>query len=161
MLLYFLYTRILDELCTFVQLVLPKLPFFRSYTTLNDECAIFRTYDGVVLDPPRLATIFRRALLSMGIKYTGSITDLRRASVTLTGKYCPDKHELMSLFLGHSRKVHDKHYRIQLGHTGLFKAFQVLEAVQSNDIAQPDLSIFTNGQESLKLSGSSFDVSNE
>ena len=37
----------------------------------------------------------------------------------------------MALFLGHSRRVHDKRDRIQLGHVGLPQVFKQLEIIQS------------------------------
>ena len=48
----------------------------------------------------------------------------------MTGKYDPSLHEVMPLFLGHSRKAHDKYYRINLGHDGLSHAFTKLESFQ-------------------------------
>ena len=67
----------------------------------------------------------------MEINFPGTITDLRKASATLTGKFCPEMHDVMSLFMGHSRKTHEKYYRIHLGHDGLINVFMALEKMQS------------------------------
>ena len=69
------------------------------------------TYDG--------SALLRKFLLTMGIEFNGTITDFRKAAATLTGKLNPNLHETMAIFLGHSRKAHDRYYRIQYGHDGL------------------------------------------
>ena len=124
----FLSSSSFDDLLTFVNFVVPKLPKFVSgIHTLLKTSHVFYTFDGTVLNSSRLTPLFRKALLNMGISFSGTVTDLRKASATLTGKYFPQMHELMSLFLEHSRKVHDKNYRIHLGHDGLIQAYKALE----------------------------------
>ena len=81
--------------------------------------------------PDSRTPIFRKALAKMEIVYPGTITDLRKASATLTGKFCPQMHDVMSLFMGHSRNTHENNYRIHLGHDGLINAFMALEKMQS------------------------------
>ena len=71
-------------------------------------------------------------LLHIGIHFSGTITDLRKAAETLTGKLAPNLHELMALFLCHSPKTHDEYYRIHLGHDGFSEAFEKLETFQTS-----------------------------
>ena len=40
----------------------------------------------------------------------------------------------MSQFMGHSRGMHDRHYRVQYGVCGLFGEFKQLESLQLNPI---------------------------
>ena len=68
----------------------------------------------------------------VGLNFKGTVTDFRRAAATLTGQMNPDLAEKMALFLGHSRRVHDRHYRIQLGDFGLAEVFKQLEVMQTN-----------------------------
>ena len=67
----------------------------------------------------------------MGIKFSGTVTDLRKAAASLIRKYAPNIHEKMALFLCHSIKAHDEYYRIKLGHDGLTETFNSLEKFQS------------------------------
>ena len=62
-----------------------------------------------------VTTLLRQFLKKIGLKFKGTVTDCRRAASTLTGQFSPHFAEKMALYLGHSRRVHDKHYRIQMG----------------------------------------------
>ena len=128
----FLYSDIFQALVTFIDAILPKLPVHREKIShLVDTSSLFQTFQGQPLNTSRITPILRRFLLTLGIKYSGTITDLRKYAATMTGKFDPSLHEVMALFLGHSRKAHDKYYRINLGHDGLSHAFTKLESFQS------------------------------
>ena len=42
----------------------------------------------------------------------------------------------MALFLGHSRRVYEHHYRIQMGHYGLVEVFKRLASMQKQPFAE-------------------------
>ena len=42
----------------------------------------------------------------------------------------------MALFLGHSRRVHEHHYRMQMGHYGLVEVFKRLASMQKQSFAE-------------------------
>ena len=60
--------------------------------------------------------------------------------------------------MGHSRKAHDKYYRLHLGHNGLTRAFQSLEKFQTYpDLSNSDVSSHSsNNSNSLEFSNSRF-----
>ena len=123
----FIYKNIFEMLVIFVNHVLPKL-------TLKDQVPskhVFQTFSGEPISSSVVSRIVRSGLLELGISYMGTVNDFRRAAATLTGKFNPNLSEKMALFMGHSRRVHDKHYRIQLGHNGLVDAFNTLEKMQN------------------------------
>ena len=76
--------------------------------------------------------MIRRGLLDMSISYRGTVTNFRRAAATLTGCQNPAVSEKMAQLMSHSRKAHDKHYRMQSGQYGLLCAYKVLENMQKN-----------------------------
>ena len=119
-------------LVIFFNHVLPKL-------TLKDQVPskhVFQTFSGEPISSSVVSRIVRSGLLELGISYMGTVNDFRRAAATLTGKFNPNLSEKMALFMGHSRRVHDKHYRVQLGHNGLVDAFNTLEKMQTNPFSE-------------------------
>ena len=68
----------------------------------------------------------------MGISFSGTLTDLRKASATLTGKFDPKLNNIMAVFLCHSRKAHDQYYCMNVGHPGLINAFKQLDNFQAD-----------------------------
>ena len=140
----FVYPDIYLALHIFSQGILPKLAIYsNSKSGLTEE-----TLNGDAILSSRVTPLLRHYLLSLSIRFCGTITDLRKAAATLTGKFAPDLHELMALFLCHSRKTHDKYYRIHLGHDGLSQAFEKLETFQTN----PDVQFNTETVHSTNLS---------
>ena len=118
-------------LVMFVDIILPKL----NLTCLafqDTPVHVFRKFSGEVISTSMVTSIIRSALLDLGIYYTGTVTYFRRAAATLTEKFNSDLIEKMALFMGHSRRVHDKYSRVQLGHHGLVDAFEKLENMQNN-----------------------------
>ena len=69
-------------------------------------------------------------MANMGIQFKGTVTNLRKAAATLTAKFAPENQDLISDFLCHSRKCHDKIYHVQTGHPNFVQAFQAIEFVQ-------------------------------
>ena len=128
----FLYPEISRAMNIFVEEIIPKLTIILSAAPPDKTSIVFRMYSGGKLLSSRVTPILRRFLLSMGIHFNGTITDLRKAAATLTGKFQPSLHELMAAFMGHSRKAHEKYYKIQMGHHGLTEAFKSLESFQTN-----------------------------
>ena len=123
----------------FIHHIFPKLPIYLSKSrVLSNDSPVFQSYVGGSVLSSRVTPIFRHFLTQMGINFKGTITDLRKAAATLPGKYDPNLHELMAIFLGHSRRTHDRYYRIHVGHNGLTEAFKSLERFQSNPDAQLD-----------------------
>ena len=88
----------------------------------------------------------------LDISYRGTITDFRRAAATLTGKRSPALSEIMAQFMGHSRRVHDRHYRIQYGINGLLGAYKQLEYLQINPILNDSLPNIIDENSSYTLS---------
>ena len=147
----FVYPEIFLALETFSNIILPRLPIYlRSSAELSMNSHVFQTLNGEILLSPRVTPILRHYLSQLGIWFRGTITDLRKAAATLTGKLAPDLHELMALYLCHSRKTHDRYYRIHLGHDGLSKAFEKLESFQT----YPDAEIESPTMRSTDLDGS-------
>ena len=99
---------------------------------LRKTSLVFQTWSGARLSSSAVGVRFRGAFCQMGISYSGTITDLRKAAATLTGIYYPELHEKMSNFMCHRSTVHHKHYRILMGHYGLTKPFLALEKMQTN-----------------------------
>ena len=131
----FVYHDTYDALSNYIKCILSKLPKYGSgIHHLSNTAKVFQTYKGDSLSTSCVTPLFRKALMELGIRFNGTVTDIRKATVTLTAKYCPHLHDLMALFLGHSRKVHEKFYRINMGHPGLLEAFETLEKIQSLDI---------------------------
>ena len=122
----FLYKNIFQMAVIFVNLILPKLP--NNKVPSNH---VFQTFSGAPISSSFVTRIVRNGLLELGISYKGTVNDFRRAAATLTGKLNPNISEKMALFMGHSRRIHDKHYRVQLGHIGLIDAFNSLEKMQT------------------------------
>ena len=90
------------------------------------------TYTGRPFESSQVTPILRDYLERMGLYFKGTISDIRKAAATLTGKHDPNLHELMAQYLCHSRKAHDRYYRVQLGHQGLTHAFSSLKKFQSH-----------------------------
>ena len=129
----FLYPSVFNALKYFIREILPKIPYYISNKdSLDNSSPIFVKYSGDRGTSSMVTPITRTALRNMGIEFTGTITDFRRASATLTGKYNPLLAEKMSQLMGHSRRIHDKHYRIQCGHHGLLNAYKQLEILHSS-----------------------------
>ena len=129
----FVYINVFQLLLQFVEVILPKLLVFLSGNRMLDvKTNAFLTYDGRQVTSSRVTPIFRRAMNSMGIHCNSSITDFRKASVSLTGKYCPEYHDIMSQFMCHSRHTHENTYKMNLGHPGLVNAFHVLHRMQKH-----------------------------
>ena len=104
----FIYPVICTALKTFVIKVLKLLPYYnRTPQELSDQSNVFQTYTGFPIPSSRVTPILRDHLSLMGISFSGTITDLRKAAAILTTKYDPKLQDIMSLFLGHSRKAHD------------------------------------------------------
>ena len=127
----FIYPEIYEAIDVFINVILPKLPNYIS-NSLHQDSSVFKTYSGVVLPSSQITPILQKHLSRMGIDFNGTATDLRKCAATLTGKFRPEMHELMALFMGHSRKCHDKYYRVHLGHSGLTEAFKCLETFQTH-----------------------------
>ena len=129
----FIYADVFLELYKFVRQILPRIPAFeqqtKSFTTSSN---VFITFNGNPITSSNVTPLLRRSLKSIGLNFKGTVTDFRRAAATLTGQINPQLSEKMALFLGHSRRVHDRHYRIQLGHFGLAEVFTELGMMQSN-----------------------------
>ena len=153
----FLYPEIFRAIDIFVTEIIPKLTIMLSAAPLNKKSLVFQKYSGEKLLSSRVTPILRQFLLSMGISFNGTITDLRKAAATLTGKFQPSLQELMAVFMGHSRTAHEKYYKIQMGHQGLSEAFKSLESFQSNPYR--DSSSFSPPCTSNISSDTSFDVS--
>ena len=134
----FIYPVIFTALKTFVNKVLKLLPhYIRTPQELSYQSNVFQTYTGVTIPSSRVTPILRDHLSLMGISFSGTITDLRKAAATLTAKYDPKLQDIMSLFLGHSRKAHDRYYKMNIGHDGLTDAFNNLETFQTSPDAEP------------------------
>ena len=128
----FIYPEIFHALFFFICRILPKLPVYSNFQRrLTKNSHVFQTLNGEALFSSKITPIVRDYLAQTGLHFTGTITDIRKAAATLTGTFAPDLHELMALFLCHSRKSHDKYYRINMGHNGLSEAFQMLESFQT------------------------------
>ena len=160
----FIYPSTFRALKIFTQIVLPKLVIYSSGKSILDSLSrVFQTFGGQNVESSLVTPFIRRCLKDIEIRYGGTVTDFRRAAASLTGQYKPHLAETMSLFLGHSRRAHDKYYRIQFGHFGLVDAFIELEKLQTDpfidkyvqisDVSGPDIS-------SLNTSVDSSDVSN-
>ena len=128
----FIYPDIFSCLSIFVDCILPKLPVYTNNVfQLLGKSSVFQTYTGLTISSSRVTPILRAYLSHLGILFPGTITDLRKAAATLTGKFSPNLHEMMALFMCHSVRTHDRAYRIQVGHDGLTEAFNSLEKLQS------------------------------
>ena len=149
----FLYPSTLHSLKIFAQIVLQKLGIYSSgKSILGPHSRVFQTFGGQNVESSLVIPFITRCLKDMEIRYEGTVTDFRRAAASLTGQYKPHLAEAMSLFLGHSRRAHDKYYRIQFGHFGLVDAFIELEklqtdpfmdkSVQISDVSDPTVSSF-------------------
>ena len=118
--------------------MLKLLPnYIRTPKELSDQSNVFQTYTGFPIPSSRVIPIIRDHLSLMGIEFSGTITDLRKAAATLTAKHDPKSQDIMSLFLGHSRKAHDHYYKMNIGHDGLTEAFNNLETFQTFPDAEP------------------------
>ena len=136
----FVYPNVYRALKLFVQSVLPRLPVYLSKSAqLSGTSPLFQTITGNAIATSLVTPYVRSALEEMGIAYSGTITDFRRAAATLTGQQMPSLTDKMAQFLGHSRRVHEKHYRVQYGHFGLIEAFLQLESMQSNPTTEENV----------------------
>ena len=138
----FIYSQIFSCLTIFIENILPKLPIYATNVSrLTGNSSVFQTFSGQTLLSCRVTPILRTYLSRMGIQFSGTVTDLRKAAATLTGKYSPNLHELMALFLCHSVRAHDKYYRIQVEHDGLTEAFNSLERFHTLRTSEDDLTL--------------------
>ena len=96
-----------------------------------DSC-VFQSFCGRPLITSRITPLFRHALKNLGIFCEATVTDFRKASVSLIAKFCTNLHELMAQFFCHSKIVHERNYKIQVGHSGLIRAFKALEKMQTS-----------------------------
>ena len=120
---FFLYPNVFNALLLFIRYVLSKLPHIaRLSSKLTQSSPVFQTFNGDSIITSRISPILRQSLYKMGITFHGTVTDIRKAAATLTGKYAPNLHDKMALFLGHSRVAHERYYRVNLGHDGLSEA---------------------------------------
>ena len=126
----FIYSEIYVALSIFTHNVLTRLSHIS--TRCFTDSKVFRLYSGIQLPSSKISCVLRNALNRQGINFNGTITDFRKAAATLTGKLNPNLHELMSLFMCHTRRVHDQFYRDNLGHPGLVQAFEALESMQKD-----------------------------
>ena len=149
----FLSSPVFKALVIFIESVLPKLPIHSSNNSqLSCQSHVFQTFSGKILTSPFITPIVRSFLMRMDISYRGTITDFRRAAATLTGKRSPALSEIMAQFMGHSRRVHDRHYRIQYGINGLLGAYKQLEYLQINPILNDSLPNIIDENSSYTLS---------
>ncbi|KAI6649940.1 hypothetical protein LOD99_6304 [Oopsacas minuta] len=159
----FLYPSTFRALKIFTQIILPKLEIYSSgKSNLGPYSPVFQTFEGKKCGELLVTPFIRRCLKDMEIQYFGTVTDFRRAAASLTGKHKPHLAEAMSLFLGHSRRAHDKYYRIQFGHFGLIDAFIELEKLQTDpfieksvlvsDVSDPTVALLTTSLDSSNVS---------
>ncbi|KAI6646943.1 hypothetical protein LOD99_9037 [Oopsacas minuta] len=146
----FLYSSTFRALKIFTQIILPKLEIYSSgKSNLGPYSPVFQIFEGKNVESSLVTPFIRRCLKDMEIQYFGTVTDFRRAAASLTGRHKPHLVEAMSLFLGHSRRAHDKYYRIQFGHFGLIDAFIELEKLQTDpfieksDVSDPTVALLT------------------
>ena len=104
----------------------------------------------------------RNNLLSLNINFSGTITDLPKATTILTGNFAQNLHELMALFLCHSRKLNDKYYSIHLNHDGLSYSVEKLEKFQAHpdvdcDIEMANITVSKGFQTPISLNLSEAD----
>ena len=125
----FIYKEVYRALDIFITRILVRIP---SKNAINITSRLFMTYTGRPIESSQVTPILRDYLERMGLYFKGTISDIRKAAATLTGKHDPNLHELMAQYLCHSRKAHDRYYRVQLGHQGLTHAFSSLEKFQSH-----------------------------
>ena len=128
----FIYNNIFQKLLIFVKDVLPRVVLKNQVPSIH----VFQTFSGNPITSCVVTQIVRSGLLDLRVTYLGTVNDFRRAAATLTGKFNPNLSEKMALFMGHSRRVHDKHYRVQLGHDGLVDAFNTLEKMQTTPFSE-------------------------
>ena len=129
----FVYPEVFYALYVFVDDILRRLPLYNSHTrVLTNTSFVFQSFTGQPILSPRVTPILRKFLSQMDISYSGTLTDLRKAAATLTGKFDPKLNDVMSLFLCHSRKAHDRYYQMNMGHNGLADAFKSLENFQTS-----------------------------
>ena len=152
----FVYSNVFRALRMFVQNVLPKLPVCKSKVSkLCDTSPVFQTFSGNAVATSLVTPFVRCALREMDIVYDGTMTDFRRAAATLTGQLMPSLTDKMSQILGHSRRVHEKHYRVQYGHFGLIEDFLQLENMQSNPLPDESFQQYFDESESGNFAASS------
>ena len=138
----FIYPDIFRAILIFIYKILPRLPIYQSYSSkITKDSHIFQTFTGSRLLSSYITPILRSFVSTMGINFNGTLTDIRKAAATMTGKHQPNLHETMANFLCHSLKAHDKYYMIQHGHRDLSLAFQSLERFQSIPTSTPTKSI--------------------
>ena len=155
----FIYPEIYAFFDVFLTTILRKLPCYNNSDVFGRASAVFQTFNGDPIPSSRITPILRNFLSDISINFVGTITDLRKAAATLTGKYNPKIHDLMALFMCHSRAAHDKYYKINIGHDGLVDAFKSLEnfhSIEPSPLQSPcnvDLSSdFYNGADILDTS---------
>ena len=137
----FVYPDVFTRLCKFVTNILPRIPAFSQNQSPVDECnKVFICFNGSPITSSDVTPLLRDYLKTIGLVFRGTITDFRRASATLTGQFIPHLSENMAQFLGHSRRVHDGHYRMTLGHFGLSEIFKQLEIIQTTPNSSVNLS---------------------
>ena len=114
----FVYHEVFVRLYIFVTNIIPRIPsYYGNQLVYDSSTHVFIGYSGNPITSSEVTPLLRKSLKAMGITYKGTVTDFRRAAATLTAQYAPEMAENMALFLGHSRRVYDKHYRIQLRHS--------------------------------------------
>lgn len=97
----YLYEEAYTALTIFASHVLKKLSRDASDgNRLTGISKVFQTYEGDNLPSSRVTPLFRQALSVLKIEFVETITDVRKATAALTSKYCPEMHDLMSLFQG-------------------------------------------------------------
>ena len=134
----FVYPYIYKQLYFFSCSVLKRLPNGRIITK---HSRFFLEFNGKTLNSSKISVIVRHYLNSVGIQFDGTATDLRKASATLSAKFRPDKQDVVSDFLCHSRIVHDKFYRVQHGEDRFVEAFEILQRVHENPCERDETSV--------------------
>ena len=158
----FLYPEIYKALEVFIDVVLKKLPGYSiDQSTLTKKSPVFQTYYCQRLSSSRITPILRKFLSHLSIKFEGTVTDLRKAAATLTGKYNPNLHDLMALFMCHSRATQERYYRVKVGRDGLSVAFKNLENFQTNPDSRTYPDECSQGTiDTLRKNSFSFEASN-
>ena len=137
----FVYPEVFSRLFKFVTNILPRIPAFsQNQSPVDESNKVFICFNGSPITSSDVTPLLRGYLKTIGLVFRGTITDFRRASATLTGQFIPHLSENMAQFLGHSRRVHDGHYRMTLGHFGLSEIFKQLEIIQSTPNSSVNLS---------------------
>ena len=144
-----MYPDVFQGLDKFVHFILPNIPAYLGKTDFpNADTQVFQRFDGFPVTSSEVTPLLRYSLKKFGLKFEGTVTYFRRAAATLTGQISHHLAEKMALYLGHSRRVHDKHYRILMGDFGLSEMFSQLELMQTN----PFPTVISNKDNSNQIS---------